>query len=103
MFEIQPTLFLKCLLIFAEFLPPSSCRHISYKENNVYFVLIAAFFTVSVIAEDKIIKGILDAHEIPCQTPAEADPIRILPAKCLGKIYNELGKCVYFCMQLSYL
>jgi len=47
---------------------------------------------VSVIAEDKIIKGILDAHEIPCQTPAEADPIRILPAKCLGKIYNELGK-----------
>ena len=53
---------------------------------NLYYLL------VSIIAEDKFIKDILDEHDIPCQTPAEADPIRILPAKCLGKIYSELGR-----------
>eukprot|EP00795_Rhopilema_esculentum_P000411 gene411-10079_t len=47
---------------------------------------------VSIIAEDKSIKDLLNEHDIPCQTPAEADPIRVLPAKCLGKIYSELGK-----------
>eukprot|EP00112_Aurelia_sp_Birch-Aquarium-sp1_P009484 Seg208.3_Seg208.2_Seg208.5 transcript_id=Seg208.3_Seg208.2_Seg208.5/GoldUCD/mRNA.D3Y31 product="Phosphorylase b kinase regulatory subunit alpha liver isoform" protein_id=Seg208.3_Seg208.2_Seg208.5/GoldUCD/D3Y31 len=47
---------------------------------------------VSVIAEDEFIKDLLDQQEVPCQTPAEADPIRVLPAKCLSKIYSELGK-----------
>ncbi len=47
---------------------------------------------VSVIAEDEAIKAILDEQEIPCQTQAEVNPIRILPAKCLSRIYNKLGK-----------
>ena len=47
---------------------------------------------VALIAEDEEIKELLASKGIQSQTVEEVAPIRILPAKCLVRLYNSLGK-----------
>ena len=46
---------------------------------------------VALIAEDEEIKELLATKGIQSQTVDEVSPIRILPAKCLVRLYNSLG------------
>ncbi|XP_066919156.1 phosphorylase b kinase regulatory subunit alpha, liver isoform-like [Clytia hemisphaerica] len=47
---------------------------------------------VALIAEDEEIKDLLAEKGIESQTVEEVSPIRILPAKCLVRLYNNLGQ-----------
>ncbi|XP_065667244.1 probable phosphorylase b kinase regulatory subunit alpha isoform X3 [Hydra vulgaris] len=47
---------------------------------------------VALIAEDEEIKELLTKNGVISQTVKDAEPIRILPARCLSKIYSRLGK-----------
>lgn len=46
---------------------------------------------VALIAEDEEVKELLASNGIESQTVEEVAPVRILPAKCLVRIYNKLG------------
>ena len=58
-------------------------------------ILFLLFSTVALIAEDEEIKELLATKGIQSQTVEEVAPIRILPAKCLVRLYNSLGGCIF--------
>ena len=53
---------------------------------------VSFLFLVSLVVENEEIKELLEENGIPSQTQQEAYPVRVLPAKCLGRIYGRLGK-----------
>ena len=51
---------------------------------------------VALIAEDEEIKEMLATKGIQSQTVYEVAPIRILPAKCLVRLYSSLGGYLFY-------
>ena len=56
-----------------------------------YSSVIHIICLVALIAEDEGVKKLLASNGIESQTVEEVAPVRILPAKCLVRIYNKLG------------
>jgi len=83
------SLYILCMLLQEGFiavgeLDPLNRRYVTATKPEVVI-------QVALIAEDESIKALLSEHGIQSQTSAEASPVRILPARCLSRIYCNMG------------